>query len=197
MKRVYPIEERCINCHLCEVACIVEHSQTKDPIAAYHLEGLRFNWEYCADTPDPAEALEWGRPKPLSRCWVEVNGYISLSVSCRHCEEPECVLACKTGALYKAPDGRVLLQEDKCVGCWMCIMACPYGAVSRNPLVKNVPQVRFNGINHHCDLCAAREREAREQHLQEQGEGEFPWLPACVMICPTQALVYEERTLAE
>lgn len=175
MKIVYPIESRCTNCHLCEVACIVEHSRAKDPVAAYVVEGLRFNAERSADLPDPAEALAKGMPKPLNRCQVDVNGTVSLSTACRHCEEPDCVLACKNGSLSKAEDGRVLLQEDKCVGCWMCLMACRFGAISRNPYVKNVPDVPSNGINHHCDLCPGRT------------------VPACVMICPTGALVFEDR----
>mgnify|MGYP000853445533 FL=1 len=175
MKRVYPREERCINCHLCEVACIVEHSETKLPAAAYHVEGLRFNREDSRTICDPAEARTAGVPKPLNRTLVQTAGYLSLSTNCRHCEEPDCVLACKNGSLYVAEDGRVLVQEDKCVGCWMCVMACRYGAISRNPTRSNVPAVAFNGINHHCDLCPERE------------------VPACVWVCPTNALVFEDR----
>ena len=67
------------------------------------------------------------------------------------------------------------VNEERCVGCWMCLMACEYGAITRNPSVKNVPRVKNNGINHHCDLCPERTQ------------------PACVMVCPTGALVYEER----
>jgi len=175
MRRVYPLEERCINCHLCEVACIVEHSATKLPLAAYHVEGLRFSAEDSRHIPDPAESSERGVPKPLTRTVVQTVEYLSISTTCRHCEEPDCVLACKNGSLYKADDGRVLLHEDKCVGCWMCIMACRYGAITRNPTKRNVPAVRNNGVNHHCDLCPDRET------------------PACVWVCPTKALVFEDR----
>lgn len=85
------------------------------------------------------------------------------------------MLACKNGSLSKDAAGRTVLNEDKCVGCWMCIMACRYGAISRNPYHQNVPAVASNAINHHCDLCPERET------------------PACVSVCPTQALVYENR----
>ncbi len=180
MKVVYPIPQRCMNCGLCEVACIVSHSKSRDPIGAYLIEGLRFNWEESKDIVDPEEARLVGKPKPLSRCkawadWVGKNKVVFLSTMCRHCEVASCVLACKNGALYKDPSGRVLLDEDKCVGCWMCIMACPYGAITRNVEKKNVPAVESNGVNHHCDLCPDRD------------------IPACVAICPTNALVYEER----
>lgn len=175
MKIVYPIEERCMNCHLCEVACTVAHSSTRDPVAAFRVEGLRFNWEFSAGVVEPAEALKLGRPKPLARCRVEAQGATSLSIQCRHCEEADCLLACKNGALYRDAEGRVLLDEGRCVGCWMCIMACRYGVISRNPSVGNVAGVQYNGINHHCDLCVGRAQ------------------PACVQICPTQALIYAER----
>jgi anaerobic carbon-monoxide dehydrogenase iron sulfur subunit len=177
MLRVYPKEERCINCHLCEVACIVEHSETKNVLTAFHTEGLSFNHEDGHTYADPAEALEAGRAKPLNRTRVDVAGATFISTNCRHCEEPDCVLACKNGSLYKDSDGRVIVNEEKCVGCWMCVMACRYGAIIQNPTKKNVPDVANNGINTHCDLCPSREE------------------PACVWICPTKALVYEDREL--
>ena len=175
MKVVYPIESRCINCHLCEVACIVEHSRSKNPLGAYHLENLRFNPQLSADFVDPAEAADAGRPRPLNRCVVEFYGPQGVSLNCRHCEHPDCVYACKNGSLHIADDGRVLVDEDKCVGCWMCVMACRYGAVGRNVTRRNVP-LPTAGVNLHCDLCPQRQ------------------VPACVAICPTRALVFEDRS---
>jgi carbon-monoxide dehydrogenase iron sulfur subunit len=153
----------------------VQHSQSKNPFGAYHLEGLRFNWEWAQNFVDPAEAQAANRPTPLARCKVSIDGASFTSTMCRHCEIPDCVLACKNGALYKDESGRTLVDEEKCVGCWMCVMACRFGAISRNVNQQNVPAVTSNGINHHCDLCPGRS------------------VPACVSICPTQALVYEER----
>ncbi|MDP6124836.1 MAG: 4Fe-4S binding protein [Candidatus Latescibacteria bacterium] len=177
MKKVYPIESRCINCHLCEVACIIEHSESKTAMGAYHVEGLRFNLLDGGDITDPAVALVEGLPRPLNRTLVEqtTDGSVSISTNCRHCEAPDCVFACKNGSLYVDDEGRVRLQEDKCVGCWMCVMACRYGAIGRNATTQNVPGVKHNGINHHCDLCPERDQ------------------PACVWVCPTKALVFEER----
>ncbi len=164
-----------MNCRLCEVACVVEHSDSKDPIGAYFVEGLGFNNAHSEGIVDPADALEQGKQKTLNRIRVGVNGYSSISTNCRHCSEASCVLACKNGSLYYDDEGRVRIDEKKCVGCWMCLMACEYGAITRNPAVKNVPKMQNNGINHHCDLCPERS------------------CPACVMICPTGALVYEDR----
>jgi carbon-monoxide dehydrogenase iron sulfur subunit len=157
------------------VACIAEHSRSKNPVGAYCAENLRFNWESVEDFADPAEAKESGNVQPMSRCKVSIDNSSFSSTMCRHCEIPDCLLACKNGAIYKDASGRTLVDEKKCVGCWMCVMACRFGVISRNVEVKNVPAVPRNGINHHCDLCPGRKT------------------PACVFVCPTRALVYEQR----
>jgi len=177
MKRVYPIESRCIGCRLCEVACVVAHSRTLDAINSFRLEGLVFNNERAKGFVDPAEASRAGRPRMTARCQVSPSQPYRISIRCRHCDDPECVLACKHGALYKDEEGRVLLDEAKCAGCWMCIMACPSGSIQRNIHRANVPGVENNGINHHCDLCADLGSDT----------------PACVRVCPVAALVFEDR----
>ncbi|MDI6777420.1 MAG: 4Fe-4S dicluster domain-containing protein [Syntrophales bacterium] len=145
MKRVYPREEVCIGCHLCEIACIVEHSASKDIIKAFKAE----------------------TPRPTARNLVEEEGAISFSVSCRHCNEPPCVQACISGAMVKDyQSGVVRHLEEKCMGCWSCIMACPYGVIRKNPVRKTVIK---------CDLCPERP------------------IPACVEACPNRALIFEER----
>ena len=85
MKRIYTLEDACIGCHLCEVACITEHSESKDPVKAYLHEPLR----------------------PISRCTVEEwdGGVVSLSTTCRHCDEPDCLRACISGAIRKNDAG--------------------------------------------------------------------------------------------
>jgi len=108
MKRVYPIEEVCIGCHLCEVACAVAHSRSGDIVRAYKVEGA------------------------AARNLVEEDGPVSFSLSCRHCDEPSCVAACISGALRKEPSGRVAYEEAKCVGCWSCVMACPHGSIRQD-----------------------------------------------------------------
>ena len=175
MKRVYPIEDRCIGCRLCEIACIVAHSRSKDVITSFRLERLVFNNERAKGIVDPADAAKVGRPRTTARCTVAPSQPYRVSTRCRHCDDPACLLACKNGAIYKDEEGRVLLDEAKCAGCWMCIMACPSGSISRNAGRSNVHGVENNGINHHCDLCA------------ELGT------PSCVQICPVGALVYEDR----
>ncbi len=147
MKVVYPREQWCVACNLCEVACMTEHSKAKDPLKMYLME----------------------RPRPISRTKVEYMPPLSISTMCRHCAEAECVEACKNGTLTRNEEtGRIELNQDKCLGCWMCIMACPYGAIS---------QFTRDGraVANKCDLCPDRE------------------IPACVAVCPNRALVFEDR----
>jgi carbon-monoxide dehydrogenase iron sulfur subunit len=145
MKRIYSLEDVCIGCHLCEVACITEHSVSKEPVKAFMHEKVR----------------------PISRCTVEENngGAVSFSTTCRHCDDPACLQACISGAVQKGEDGRVTIDREKCVGCWSCVMACPFGSVQRDVEFKRASK---------CDLCPDRER------------------PACVDACPNRALVFEK-----
>lgn len=133
-----------MGCHLCEVYCQVEHSQSKDLIKAFNRES----------------------PQPLPRVWLEERKPVSFSVMCCHCAEPPCVYACLTGALHKdSSTGIVTVDEEKCMGCWTCILVCPFGVIRQD---------RHRGKIAKCDLC--------------QGEE----LPACVANCPNEALVYAE-----
>ena len=77
-----------------------------------------------------------------------------------------CVRACITGALSQN-DGLITIDADKCVGCYTCVLSCPYGAI-------------MPGEGHavqKCELCT------------KNACGE----PACVAGCPNRAIVFEER----
>lgn len=148
MKRVYVREEVCIGCKLCEIHCVVQHSRSKDTIKAFKKES----------------------PRPLPRVVVEEEGPLSFGFQCRHCSEPACLYACVSGAMQRDERGAVRVDESKCIGCWTCILACPYGAISRG-----------GGVSHFaskCDLCPGLE------------------LPACVANCPNEALKLVEEEAA-
>lgn len=130
-----------MGCGLCQVYCQVEHSQSKDLIKAFMRE----------------------TPQPLSRIRVEEKAEVSFALQCRQCADPWCVYSCLTGAISKDPvSGVVSVDAEKCVGCWTCIVACPYGALTRD--LSSETAVK-------CDLCPGRD------------------IPACVAICPNEALV--------
>jgi len=144
MKRIFVREEFCFACGLCEVYCTVQRSKSKDITKAYMKE----------------------KPRPLSRIRIEEDRPISFSVRCQHCEDPLCVVACLSGALQLDKEtGLVKHDVEKCMGCWTCIMVCPYGAIKIDLEQKVVAK---------CDLCQGLD------------------IPACVANCPNEALVYQE-----
>ena len=145
MKRIYIKEEYCMGCRICEIRCLVQHSKTKNIIKAY-------KGEY---------------PKALSRMMVEEKDHLSFALQCRHCEDAPCLEACMSGAMYKdEKTGAILCDEDKCVGCWMCIMVCPFGVISRPKEGKKIASK--------CDLCNGADE------------------PVCVKNCPNGAIVYKD-----
>ena len=90
-------------------------------------------------------------------------GAKSVRHLCRHCEEPACASACIVGALQKTPEGPVVYDPDRCMGCRYCMNACPYG-IPRYDWEDAVPLIRK------CDMC-------RDRQLEGQA-------PACVEACP-------------
>jgi len=143
MKRVYVNEKWCLGCHLCEYNCAFANSGCDDMVKA--LKDVTIH----------------------PRIRVEEGENICFAVNCRHCEEPLCVKSCITGAL-SVEDGVIHVDEEKCVGCYTCVLVCPYGAVMPGP---------DGGVIQKCELCT------------NNSAGE----PACVEGCPNRAIVYEER----
>ena len=131
-------EELCMSCRSCELACSLSHTTSKNIYKA-------------------VEAQE----KPARRRWMKTAPGIRVSLGCQHCIPAPCVQACISGALYKGPDGETLHDAEKCVGCWMCMMVCSFGAIKRLKATHKIAK---------CDLCGM------EDDL------------ACVQACPTKAL---------
>ena len=90
---------------------------------------------------------------------------------CKHCDEPECVKACMSGTMTKdAETGLVSNDPDKCMGCWMCVMVCPYGSITDKGSNSKGQKTALK-----CDGC--RELDT----------------PVCVLVCPTKAIMVEEE----
>ena len=88
-----------------------------------------------------------------------------LALACLHCGDAPCLMVCPTGAIYKRDrDGIVDVNQDLCVGCHSCALACPFGA----------PKYLENGKMSKCHFCVARIERGME--------------PACVRVCPTRAI---------
>jgi len=141
MKKLYYDVKKCLGCKSCEIACAVTHSVTQDLLKEIKEEA-----------------------KSLPRKKVYSSRDKNYPVSCRHCKEPKCVDACMAAALsYDKGKETVLYDQERCVGCWMCVMSCPYGAVRPNTKSKIVVR---------CDKCKDKDE------------------PACVKACPTGAIIW-------
>jgi len=146
-KKIIIRPEYCMACRLCEIACLVKHSKSRQILKAFKEENL---------------TLE------ESRIQVQQQGEMSFALQCRHCEDAWCVESCLTGALHRDEiSGAILIDEEKCIGCWSCIMSCPYGVILRNQKTRKVATK--------CDLCPDEK------------------IPACVMACPNEALILREN----
>jgi Fe-S-cluster-containing dehydrogenase component/formate-dependent nitrite reductase membrane component NrfD len=86
---------------------------------------------------------------------------------CNHCAEPPCVEICPTGAMFQRPDGIVDFDTGRCIACKACLQACPYDAIYIDP---------EDHVAEKCNFCS---------HRVDRG-----LLPACVVVCPTESLVF-------
>ncbi|MFZ5979155.1 MAG: 4Fe-4S dicluster domain-containing protein [Candidatus Zixiibacteriota bacterium] len=145
---------RCTACEKCVYACIEQNNLD-----------LRQAEKDRAVTPDGLSAHR------LSTVLKVDQGRFARK-SCMHCLEPSCVSACLVGGLTKTPDGPVVYDADKCIGCRYCMLACPF-QIPRYQWEKTLPFMVK------CDMCAARLKQNQK--------------PACVESCPEGALTFGDR----
>lgn len=153
---------KCIGCRTCEVACAVAHTDA-NPF-------LSEEWEEIEFTP---------------RLSVVKTAGVTTPVQCRHCEDAPCANVCPNGSILNRDDS-IRINEDTCIGCKTCVMACPYGAIEMVSAYQDGKKLLQSGLKSNvsgrweykektvaskCDLCA------------DAGNG-----PECVKICPTNAL---------
>jgi Fe-S-cluster-containing hydrogenase component 2 len=133
MQRILVVDhEKCTGCRLCEMVCSVEHAGVNSPS---HSRIHIIKW--------PLEGFE-------------------LPMLCQQCEEAPCTAVCPKNALSRdATLDRVTLDYDLCIGCKMCVTACPFGGMGIDPVARRVIK---------CDLC----------------DGD----PACVRFCDPEALQF-------
>jgi Fe-S-cluster-containing dehydrogenase component len=168
--------DTCVGCHACAVAC-KEWNDGGDfgPLPdsdAYGAEprGVWFNRVHTYEVEPGIGNGESGIGKAKAGRRAQALT-VHFPRSCLHCETPDCVTVCPTGASYKrAEDGIVLVDEDKCIGCQLCAWACPYGA-------REISEQR--GVMQKCTLCVDR---IYNETLDEEDRQ-----PACVKACPTRA----------
>lgn len=138
MKELLVRSEVCVGCRSCEIACIVAHSQVKNLMVAISED-----------------------QNPRKRIVVKVDKGQNVPKLCHHCSDMPCVHACRVGAMYLDEMGYVQVDEEECIGCWLCIKACPYDAITKGENRKIIK----------CDGCRDRSYDG-----------------ACVSACPTIAI---------
>jgi formate dehydrogenase iron-sulfur subunit len=154
----------CVGCRSCETAC---NEVNKLPVPA----------------PPAGNMAVFDKPRRTTHQAVTVvNRYrkaepgkpaIFRKQQCMHCNEPCCASVCLVKAFSKTPEGPVLYDEDVCIGCRYCVMACPYYALSyeyEDPITPRVMR---------CTMCYDRIKEGKQ--------------PGCSEACPNGAITYGKR----
>jgi carbon-monoxide dehydrogenase iron sulfur subunit len=147
MRRVVYDPLKCTACKTCEIQCSVSHSRSGELLGAL-----------------------FESPPPLPRMTVAWTPGVNVPVRCAHCETAPCLLGCPVGAIRRdRGSDAVLIDGERCIGCFSCVLLCPYGAVRLSFDRKRAEK---------CDGCVERVSEGRE--------------PACAASCPTGALAWRE-----
>lgn len=140
MKKVLVADfQKCTGCRTCEMVCSLSHVRE------------------CNPAKSAVQIVKW-----------EADG-IDVPIICQQCEEPACMGICPVHAIKRdSATGAMLIDYDTCIGCRMCMVACPFGAIAydadrRKPIK--------------CDLCSGD--------------------PKCVKFCEPQALSFRSPVEAE
>ncbi len=117
---------------------------------------------------------------------VYPNNYLSfVPVACQHCENPACVKVCPVGATYKDAETGVVRQDyDKCIGCRMCMSACPYTGV--RSFNWDEPQYQIDVVVGDSDV-APHQKHTVEKCTMCWNRLAKGLAPACVEVCPAKA----------
>ena len=167
---------KCMRCHGCIAACRVEHFLP-----------LGITWPRLLAWENPAEEMT------------------TFPVRCNHCKDAPCVKVCITGASQQREDGIVWVDQDKCVGCRYCIIACPYQNrtfLSKDRDTGYFPGYEFTefekagkknyphtvGTTEKCNFCMERIDEGIAKGLKPGVDRDAT--PACVNTCPSRALTF-------
>jgi len=177
--------DKCVACQGCTVACRMENNTPPaGPGAAA-----------------AGRAILWNEVLPFVEGKYPNVTATFIPRPCMHCENPPCVKVCPVGATYQDEEGLVLQRYERCIGCRLCTVACPYGVRYFNWYAPSWPggieqhlnpdpevAPRPKGIVEKCTFCVQRRRKAREKARAEGLEfRESDYVPACVQTCTGKA----------
>ena len=153
---------RCIGCGSC---CVADKREYNVPDGYYRTWVERYlkDFDDVVYVDSPKGGVE-GYQEPRKDLTKPIRDTFFVPKLCNMCKEPPCVQVCPVGATYRSPDGFVLVDQKRCIGCAYCIQACPYSARFLNPVSRTAEQ---------CTWCYHRIRKGLQ--------------PACVNVCPTGA----------
>jgi len=199
--------QKCIGCRRCVHSCVRENNQSRhDPeiqwIRVIRMEKGNFSVDdmdkgYPAKANEPYGIQVGGNAYKNSGVALEGQHYYQpetvpekdafyFPIQCHQCEKPPCVKVCPVRTTYRDPDGIVVIDYNWCIGCRMCMGACPYWARRFNWGDPNLPaeemnpkthylgnRPRMRGVVEKCTFCLQRTRKGR--------------YTSCVEVCPVGA----------
>jgi molybdopterin-containing oxidoreductase family iron-sulfur binding subunit len=194
---------KCIGCRTCVHACVKENNQSRHDPEIQWIRVIRMEkGKFSADKMDKGYPRNYGIQvggNAYGNAGVTLEGqhyympekvpeedFFYFPIQCQQCEKPPCVKVCPVRATYRDPDGIVVIDYNWCVGCRMCVVACPYWARRFNWAKPNIPKEEMHPKTHYlgnrprpvgviekCTFCLQRTRRGR--------------YPACVEACPVGA----------
>ncbi len=180
--------DRCTGCQACAVACRAENNV---PVAGPRNteKGRSIFWMNLLATSEGAYPRLRGQFFPAP---------------CNHCEDPPCIKVCPVGATTQSSEGIIQQVPERCIGCRLCEVSCPYtrryfnwsepewDPDERDRLNPDVA-VRPHGVIEKCLFCHHRIRAAKEKAADEGrvlADADVRRLPACAESCPAQAIAF-------
>lgn len=180
--------DRCTGCQACAVACRAENNI---PMAG-------------AANTEKGRAIFWMNLLRISEGTYPSVRQQFFPTPCNHCEDPPCIKVCPVGATTQSEEGIIQQVPERCIGCRLCEVSCPYTrryfnwaepswpAESREQLNPDVA-VRPGGVIEKCLFCHHRIRTVKER-VRAEGrplrDDDVRRLPACAASCPADAIVF-------
>ena len=152
--------DKCIGCGSCVRACERENQVPKHFFRTW-IERYQVSstGQVFVDSPNGGHDSF-----PPGETGAEITKAFFVPKICNHCDNTPCVQLCPVGASFISPEGLVLVDDKRCIGCSYCVQGCPYGSRFIHPETHTASK---------CTLC---------YHRLVRGE-----TTACVQVCPTGA----------